>query len=57
MADKCAAIRRAGDRLPSDDRELTVLRVLARLSSEEVACVLPDATGAVRRLSHGRWPG
>jgi RNA polymerase sigma-70 factor, ECF subfamily len=48
LADEHAAVRRALDRLPADDRELLELRVIAGLSSDEVAYVLGKRPGAVR---------
>jgi RNA polymerase sigma-70 factor, ECF subfamily len=48
LTDEHAAVRRALDRLPADDRELLELRVVAELSSEDVAYVLGKRPGAVR---------
>jgi RNA polymerase sigma-70 factor, ECF subfamily len=48
LADEHAAVRRALERLPADDRELLELRLVAGLSSEEVAYVLRKRPGAVR---------
>jgi RNA polymerase sigma-70 factor (ECF subfamily) len=48
LADEHAAVRRALDRLPADDRELLELRVIGGLSSEEVGYVLGKRPGAVR---------
>jgi RNA polymerase sigma-70 factor (ECF subfamily) len=48
LADEHAAVRRALDRLPADDRELLELRIIGGLSSEEVAYVLGKRPGAIR---------
>jgi RNA polymerase sigma-70 factor (ECF subfamily) len=48
LAEEHAAVRRAMDRLPADDRELLELRLIGGLSSEEVAYVLRKRPGAVR---------
>jgi RNA polymerase sigma-70 factor (ECF subfamily) len=48
LADEHAAVRRALERLPADDRELLELRLIAGLSSEEAAYVLHKRPGAVR---------
>jgi RNA polymerase sigma-70 factor (ECF subfamily) len=48
LADEHAAVRRALERLPADDRELLELRIIGGLSSEEVAYVLGKRPGAVR---------
>ncbi len=48
LADEHAAVRQALDRLPADDRELLELRVIAGLSSDEVAYVLGKRPGAIR---------
>jgi RNA polymerase sigma-70 factor (ECF subfamily) len=48
LADEHAAVRRALERLPADERELLELRVVGGLSSEEVAYVLGMRPGAVR---------
>jgi RNA polymerase sigma-70 factor (ECF subfamily) len=48
LADEHAAVRRALERLPGADRELLELRLVAGLSSEEVAYVLRKRAGAVR---------
>ena len=48
LAEKQAAVRRALDRLPADDRELLELRVIAGLSSDEVAYVLGKRPGAIQ---------
>ncbi len=48
LADEHAAVRRALERLPADDRELLELRLIAGLSSEEVAYVLRKRPGAIR---------
>jgi RNA polymerase sigma-70 factor (ECF subfamily) len=48
LADEHAAVRRALERLPADDREMLELRVVAGLSSDEVAYVLGMRPGAVR---------
>jgi RNA polymerase sigma-70 factor (ECF subfamily) len=48
LADEYAAVRRALDRLPADDRELLELRIIGELSSEEVAYVLGKRPGAIR---------
>jgi RNA polymerase sigma-70 factor (ECF subfamily) len=48
LADEHAAVRRALERLPADDREILELRVVAGLSSDEVAYVVGMRPGAVR---------
>ena len=47
-ADELNAVRAAFERLPPADRELLELRVIARLSAEEVAAVLGKRPGTVR---------
>ena len=46
--EEAAAVRRAFERLSEGDRELLELRVVAGLSSEDVAAVLGRRAGAVR---------
>src|ERR1700722_14643624 len=48
LAEEHAAVRRAFDLLGDDERELLELRVVAGLSSDEVAHVLGRRAGAVR---------
>jgi RNA polymerase sigma-70 factor (ECF subfamily) len=48
LAEEHAAVRRALERLPADDRELLELRLVGGLSSEETAYVLRKRPGAVR---------
>jgi RNA polymerase sigma-70 factor (ECF subfamily) len=48
LEEEHAAVRRAFDRLDDDDRELLELRLIARLTSDEVAHVLRRRPGAVR---------
>jgi RNA polymerase sigma-70 factor (ECF subfamily) len=48
LAEEHAAVRRALERLPVDDRELLELRLVGGLSSEEVAYVLRKRPGAIR---------
>ena len=48
LAEEHAAVRRALDQLPVDDREVLELRVVAGLSSDEAAYVLKRRPGAVR---------
>ena len=48
VSEEQTAVRTAFDRLPDRDRELLELRVVAGLSSEEVASILDLSPGAVR---------
>jgi len=48
VGDEQAAVRAAFERLPDRDRELLELRVVAGLSSDEVASILDMRPGAVR---------
>ncbi|MDE3064372.1 MAG: sigma-70 family RNA polymerase sigma factor [Acidobacteriota bacterium] len=48
LSDEHRVVREAFDRLSATDREVLELRVIAQLSSEEVAAILAMSPGAVR---------
>lgn len=52
LADEHAGMRRAFRRLPSRDKDLLELRVVAGLGADEVATILSMRPGAVRMAQH-----